>query len=187
MNKTSKTTQKGNVVLGDMAGGDITHHHYSTNSSPMSRLIQKFHEEEKNNVQFNVTIDKLIQFQSCIDTGNVKGLEEKLSGTAFVSQLDSARRTKELFVKALAKHQFSESAQKIMAHLLADICQRFDLHVWPAIVAGFSSAQVNQMVQQHVIDPVKASLEENVLDFYAEEINGMLYFLTGNCHIKWNP
>jgi hypothetical protein len=45
--------------------------------------------------------------------------------------------------------------------------------------------EIKRAVQHEIIDPIEAMLGENVLDLYADEINGMLYFLTGNCHIRW--
>jgi hypothetical protein len=41
------------------------------------------------------------------------------------------------------------------------------------------------LVQSQIISPVSELLGENVLDIYPDELSGMLYFLTGNCHIRW--
>ena len=41
------------------------------------------------------------------------------------------------------------------------------------------------LIAQAVLHRVRRLLGENPLRLFAEEINGMLYFLTGNCHIRW--
>ena len=37
-----------------------------------------------------------------------------------------------------------------------------------------------------IIEPTYKHLEENILDINAVEIEGMLFFLTGNCHLRWD-
>lgn len=185
-----KNSQIANVVQGDQAGRDIVTNvnHYTYDPSrptQMSRLIDKFKAEHATNSQYQQTIDKLEHFGTVVAEEQVIGLEQKLTAGGRTSFLEFAQRTKELFTKKLAKHQFSESAQRIHALLLAEVYSRFHNHVYPRIVAGGAEAEINLLVQSQIIDPVQAMLEENVLHLYADEINGMLYFLTGNCHIKW--
>jgi hypothetical protein len=187
---TSKTIQKDNLVAGDQAGRDIVksqtnHHHYYAPPTQMSFLIQRYLAEDKTNRETAQFIDKLTEFNSCVDRGPVIGLDAKLRASGLDAQIDFASRTKEAFTKALVKHQLSETAQHIMAHLLADIFTRFERFVTPEILLGMDSSTIDSLVQDRVITPVRDALEDNVLNLYSDEINGMLYFLTGNCHINW--
>ena len=52
---------------------------------------------------------------------------------------------------------------------------KFNMYVWFTILR----------IDDKVIKPAIFVLGENVLKLLKEDINGMIYFLTGNCHIKW--
>jgi len=182
----TQTTQSGNVVAGDQAGRDIIKYITSDNSRPseMGRLIDRFKAEHQNDPQFEDTVEKLRHYSK--PTGDtVLGLDGKLSAGNRQDLLEFATATKEQFAKSLAKHQFSESAQEIHAYLLAEVFTRFNTHVYPLIRQSSTHAQIADAIQTRVVDPVKALLEDNVLGLYADEINGMLFFLTGNCHVRW--
>ena len=69
--------------------------------------------------------------------------------------------------------------------MLAEVYSRFHLAIAPMIAADAELGAINKAVQHEIIEPIQQMLEENVLELYADEINGMLYFLTGNCHIRW--
>ena len=187
------TTQENNIVLGDQAGRDIinnTINLYASDGSqptPMGRLVEKFRKERQNDTQFHETLEILKHFAQPISGEDIAGLEAKLRVSGREGLLHFAQQTKELFTKKLVEHQFSEAAQEIHAYLLAEVYTRFHLEVFPSIQRGASPEIVTTLVLQRVIQPVQALLDENVLRLFSTEINGMLYYLTGNCHIKWTP
>ena len=78
-----------------------------------------------------------------------------------------------------------ESAQKIYAYLLGEVWNRFNLLVVPGIKEGGSKLEVDELIQDKVIGPVLDLIPENVFDLYPPHITGMLFFLTGTCHVKW--
>jgi hypothetical protein len=41
-------------------------------------------------------------------------------------------------------------------------------------------------IKDEIINVLLQKLGENILEIYADSISGMLFFLTGNCHIKWS-
>lgn len=182
-----RTNQSGNLVGGDQAGGNIskTYNVHAVQRTTMSALIEKFKAEMGRNEEFRQKIEKLEHYCKQIDNDEIIGLEPKLEAGGQAALLDFAQRTKELFAKKLIRYQFSETGQQIHAYVLAEIYSRFHRHILPKIQKGLPAEAISDCVQKEVIDPVQGVLEENVLGLYADEINGMLYFLTGNCHIKW--
>jgi hypothetical protein len=70
-------------------------------------------------------------------------------------------------------------------HLLALVESYFENEIRPQISLGKTSEEIKTLIQQLIVIPLLLELEENLLGFNASDINGMLYFLTGNCHIKW--
>jgi hypothetical protein len=188
----SDTTQSGNIVGGDQAGRDISKStiiNYRVDPgcrTEIIRLAEKFLAERAKNTTFNRTIDKLEHYQTQVPDDPFVGLEQKLQAAGCSTQhVEFAKKTKELFTKKLVEFELSESAQRIEALLLAEVYSRFHNAIAPMIAADTDLAAINRAVQHDIIDPIQAMLEENVLELYADEINGMLYFLTGNCHIRW--
>lgn len=155
-------------------------------SSSMRTLISKFKKEEEENETFSGVIPKLQHYSSVVDSAEaVQGLEGKLEDAGYENFLHLGLTTKEQFAKKLTEFQFSRSAQEILSFLLAEVYTRFHTSVFPAIASSEPQAVVFRLVQSEVINPISELVEENVLDLYADELTGMLYFLTGNCHIKW--
>lgn len=188
-----EVSQTKNVVSGDQAAGDINKNKIAFNygyqpgaRSEITALIEKFRTERGGDVKFEATIKKLEHFQSQAPDEPVLTLEEKLEKGGCLDQLRFAQRTKELFSKKLVEFQYSESAQRIHALLLAEVYSRFHRLVAPLIYQGADINAINHAVQVDIIDPVRCMLEDNVLELYSDEINGMLFFLTGNCHIRWD-
>lgn len=185
-------TQRDNIVFGDQSGRDINKTYIenyvydaSKARSIMTRLIEKYKEEASKNIEFRDTIKKLEHISKQIDGEEVIGLEAKLKKAGKIGIIKFASETKELFSKKLAEHQFSETAQTIHSYLLVHIYTLFYSYVYPQILKGVSDEEVSRLVREHIIKEIENLLEENVLDIYSDEIYGMIYYLTGNCRIKW--
>ena len=188
----SDITQSGNIIGGDQAGRDIrkttviSYSHSPGCRSEIVRLTEKFRVERGTDTAFKQTIAKLEHFQAQVPDDLLSGLEQTMEAVGCSpQQLEFAKKTKELFAKKLIEFQLSESAQRIQALLLAEVYSRFHLAIAPMIAADAELGAINKAVQHEIIEPIQQMLEENVLELYADEINGMLYFLTGNCHIRW--
>jgi hypothetical protein len=185
-------SQSDNVVGGDQAGRDInkpTVINYGLDSSgvtQIAKLIEKFRIERAGDQLFQQTVEKLEHYSAQPVDVQFLSLEEKLDRGGCAGQLRFAKETKELFTKKLVQFQYFESAQKIHAFLLAEIYSRFHRFVSPLIAEGAPTTVINHVVQEDVLAPILALLGDNDLEIYSDEINGMLYFLTGNCHIFWH-
>ena len=70
--------------------------------------------------------------------------------------------------------------------LMSDVETRFNRHVRPAIEKGRSETQVNKLVQDMIIEPVLASQLTQTEDVTPTLIENALYYLTGNCHVRWD-
>ncbi len=183
----TNTRQNNNIVYGDQAGGHLTKNYVYDVSEPtqMRHLIDRLKQEREGDAKFTETLEILMRYIMPPTGETVDGLETKLRVAGQDCLFDFASRTKEYFSKKLFENQFSLAGQEILAFLLAEIYTRFQKHVVPAIQMGQPIEVVNRLVQSHVIDDVQRLLGENPLRLYSEEVNGMLYYLTGNCHIKW--
>lgn len=182
----SQVKQTANIVSGDQAGRDIntTTYVYQGRPTPMARMIEKFRREASNDSAMSETIQLLQRWHKA--DGHVIGLEEKLEQGNRRDLIIFAMEAKERFSRSLVRHQYSPAAQEIYAFLLAKIYQIFVSIIYPEICRGVGMDKVDKLLVSEVYNQVEALLEDNPLQITPEEVMGMLYWLTGNCHLKWS-
>jgi hypothetical protein len=170
------------------AGGNITviNESRSTKYNQYLKLVEEFEKEfETGEIEFREYIDKIQHYTSNIDD-EVIGLEKKLENGGFKDDYSWANEMKEYYFKKITVNGLSRATQKIHAFILARVCINFNLHVRGAINDGVPKDIVRELIISKVVQPIQEMLgENNVLDLYDDDITAMIYFLTGNCHIKW--
>ena len=154
----------------------ITHIHYESTDSRLACWFRKLKEEFENDVRLQP---------------HTIGLEQKLLDGGFSkTAIDQARRKKQYYAKKTTKYQYYESAQRIDSYLFAIVCNRFDNYVTPLIEDSAPLRTINQTVYEQVVIPIMRELNSNGSDdtylcYSEDDIFGMIYYLTGNCHINW--
>ena len=119
------------------------------------------------------------------------GLEQKLLDGGFPKKaIDKARRQKQSYAKKATKYQYYEMANKIDNYIFAIVSDHFDREVLPLIEDEKPLREINQAVYDKVILPVMEELNtvgdsDTCLCYTLDDVFGMLYYLTGNCHINW--
>lgn len=189
-----KIKQANNTIEGDgdIAARDINKPTYNYGrvstggQSQLEKLYERLEEERKNSTTFNNVIDDLLHYKNYAPNTTVVGLEEKLNNGNRQKYLRFAEISKEKFTRKLVKNEHSETAQLIYAFLLAKVYASFETYVYPRLNEGHPEEFINRLVSSYIISPIEDILGDNLLQIYEDEINGMIYFLTGNCHIKWN-
>lgn len=177
--------QIANHVGGDQAGRDIVKNYLPTLTG-MSRLIKEYGDEQGQVPQIAAFIQKLQHYYGAATEGDVRGLDDKLTAADRQDQMAYARRAKHNAAQFVLKHQSSLAAQKIITHLFSKLFTEFQNKVTPLIQTKTPRVTVDAAIQQ-VIDSGWLFLEENPLDIDYELLQGLLYFLGGNCHIRWDP
>ncbi|WP_438712055.1 ABC-three component system protein [Aquimarina muelleri] len=157
-----------------------------TDLNQMKSLVEDYKKEvASGESEFKELFDKIRHFSSNIDDIKQE-LPEKLIDGGFNEDIDWATELKEAYSMRLLKNDVSLAQQKIHAFLLVKIQMSFRRHVLSAIRKGNNKDQIRALIDNEVISKVGSYLGyDNVLDLYEDDLNGMLYFLTGNCHIKW--
>ena len=151
----------------------------------MSRMIAKYRAETERDREIKIIIEQLQRWQKR-PVGDVMGLEEKLRKGNRPDVVDTAIAAKDRFSKILVKHEYSCAAMEIYAYLLAKVHQLFSSVIYTKICRGASADEIDKLLVTEIYEKVEIILEDNPLDITPEEIMGMLFFLTGNCHLKWN-
>lgn len=184
----NKAIQKNISAGGDVAGRDINNF-YGVSVTRYQRWFQKLATEIEQDKRYNKTIDNLKYYETVLD--GTKGLKEKLNdGGRTSEEISKAIRQKQKFAKKQEKYKYYESAQWINSHLFAEILLLFEDNVKPKIEEGCDKQTIISTVAKLVVRPMLNKLniegsDDEYLGYDAEDIYGMIYYLTGGCHINW--
>jgi hypothetical protein len=182
--------QSNNQALGDIIGGNkneitnINQFGAPAPSSYLSKLLERYRHELKHDERTSEKLKELQRYGEAKEEPLIP-IETKLIEGHRGDLINFALETKESFAKQLVRHTHFESAQKIHLHLLSRIWSVFQTRILPEIKAGQSRLVVERLIQSEIIDPTLADLQDNPFHYSDPEVHGMIYYLTGNCHIRW--
>ena len=185
---TNKVNQRalGNNIrqsTGDMYN-DCTIH--KAPESGIRQLILKLQERISNEPAAGKFIEDLSDFMKPRPNREIIGLENKLVAGGREDEVDDAEYLKLKFSKRLVADELSESVQVVYAHILAYINSTFALIVKPLIRDGQSHAAIDGKVYEQIVDPIYNDVALADIGITADHIRGMLYYLTGNCYVRWH-
>ncbi|MFG6654853.1 ABC-three component system protein [Scandinavium sp. M-37] len=182
------TQQKDNKVDG---GGSIVgrdqHNHFYAHQG-ISRELLDLYERLKidgvgeRSIEF---CEKLNHYMTPQTETDVRGLDAKLADGNRNDLLMAAKLMKEQATKAIMKRQTSKTAQRIFVLILDRIYFDFLLKVTPLIQCDSDRVIVDDKISQ-IIESLYSTLGENLLELTAIDLLGLLFFLGGNCHIRWD-
>lgn len=161
---------------------------YWVNVSRFSKRFEKLNEEVKNDIRYDGVITELDHYLTKLDGINT---ETKLKDGGYTEkQIIEALRRKENYAKKLEKTKFFESSQWINSQLFAKIKMDFETHIEPMIIKKEKPEKIRKQLIKEIIDPIlelinKEGEKDEVLNFNADDILGMVYYLTGKCHLNW--
>lgn len=188
---TSLTNQRGNTIKdGDLVGGNKTVNN-TVNYTPekktkLSSLFDKLQQEFDQQKKVDGISEDLERYSIPRDT---IGLEQKLADGGRAHLIKDAAWLKQEYFKKLTRFQFFEPAQEIHAFLLGLVLQKFRYIIYPLINSGNSEEEISKAISEKVIDPIVQTIQDegcnDVMGLSSTDIDGMIYFLTGQCHIKW--
>lgn len=177
------------TVGGKLVGRDDNSTNFITSyerSMYLEKLYEEFQKEKENCPELKEMCADLDYLNSQVENDKVIGLEEKLKAGGRERILDYATRMKEQFHKKLMMtSQYSIAAQDVNVYILSKVQRGFMMDVYTLICNNEPEEKINAMIEEKIIKPVKADLGINLFKYGEGDIMGMIFFLTGNCHIKW--
>ncbi len=177
-------------VGGDFTGRDKNVYDFSTKQAQtayLKDLYERFEKEKLENPDFKEICEELNYYTSQNGKEEIIGLEKKLIAGNRQALVRYAKEVKEQFHKKLMKvSQYSLVAQDINVHILAKVRSAFVMEVYSLILEGKPQDTINLLIRERIINPVMAELGINIFKYTEDDIMGMIFFLTGNCHIKWS-
>ncbi|CAM4339388.1 hypothetical protein EWU23_10555 [Cytophagaceae bacterium 50C-KIRBA] len=150
-------------------------------------LYEKFQKEMEADKELKVICEDLDYLNSQVENEEMIGLENKLiAGAKPPMIIRYAKYTKEKFHKKLMlTSQYSVVAQDINVYILSKIHRGFMMEIYTLICNNEDESKIQAAIAERIINPVKAELGLNLFKYDEDDIMGMIFFLTGNCHIKW--
>ena len=165
------------------------HQQVGGQNSRMASRFRKLKEEIDHDDKLQKKMADIMRYRTKLP--HTLGLKRKLQDGGYnKTAIDKACRLKQGYAKKATKYQYYEMANRIDDYLFAILSNRFDDYVYPLIVNQRPLADIKQAVSEQVIIPVMKELNENGEDdiylcYTTDDILGMLYYRTGNCHINW--
>lgn len=161
---------------------------YFAKKTRFARRFEKLNHEVKTDERYEGTMESLKYYLTKLDGISA---ETKLYDGGFnESEVISAIKRKESYAKRLQLNRFFESAQWIDSQLFARIKMDFEAFIMPLIDNGCSKSDILKEVVMKVVQPVLDLInlegeDDEVLNYNADDIFGMVYYLTGQCHLNW--
>lgn len=117
----------------------------------------------------------------------IVGLEKKLENGDRRDLFARASFLKNKFARRVAKNQMSITEQRVYIQILSSINTTWYQLIHPKIVSGANNHEVDQLILNELIKPVHQAIVRFDSTITTETVCGMLYFLTGKCHLVWEP
>lgn len=154
----------------------------------MGAYFRQLHQEIKDKTTRKI-IDDLLYYTTKLD--GTKGMEEKLQDEGFIAGfIRAALRRKQQYAKKAMQFDCYPSAQEINLLIFADIINAFTVYIEPMINREEPVDAVMERIHEKVVSPIMAKINENGADdrdlhYTTDHIYGMIYYLTGMCHLNW--
>lgn len=115
----------------------------------------------------------------------IVGLEKKLQKGERLDLFHRARYLKNKFARRVAKNQMSITEQHVYIQILSAINTTWYQRIYPLIIAKASNQAIDQRIDDELIQPIHQAIVRFDYTITTETVSGMLYFLTGKCHLIW--
>lgn len=126
------------------------------------------------------------ELQTYFSERDVIGLKGKLVNAGREDLLEDAIYEKHRFSLKLASLQFSLQLRKVYHHILSMLVQRFRGGVLPLIYNNASFPEVDAAIMKLVSEVYSYTSASKTLNLTETDIHAMVFFLTGNCHLRWS-
>lgn len=148
-------------------------------------LLERSRQLSEDDPEYRAMIEELDSFLQARPGRKIVGLEAKLKSGGRDDLIDDADFLANRFARRLARTQMSPSLQALYLHCLSRINSAFCSYIQPLIRGGAQKQVVDAAVYQLVVEPIYEEITAVDSSLTTQMIRGMLYFLTGKCHLQW--
>lgn len=193
MSMFSGVRQQGIVANGDVTAGNLTklhsETHYHGQGAAVHPVLASLYSRYKDNAELTnhacSMLDELSAYFRYTDAAkSFQDLSEKLDDGDRSGYLEDARWLKQQFRRKIEKYIHSPVAQEIFVCLLGMIKAYFKTGV-EHYFGILSDAEIDALILKDVVEKTSAQIPGSDPLITHDTLYGMIYFLTGNCFLKW--
>ena len=191
MEKNNQTQISGNEIKDNSAGRDfnigtnISFNEVKTNSNALNNLLIRSRQLCETDQEYCYMLEELEGYLNPRPGRKIIGLEGKLKEGDRLDLLEDATYLENKFARRVTKHQFSVSEEVIYYHCLSKINSSFSHNVKPLFKNTVSAAIIDRVIYDKIVEPLYEEGCEVSTAISIELIRGMIFFLTGKCHLRW--
>lgn len=159
-----------------------------TKESRLSQRFKRLKKEVELDVKYGKFIEDFERYNTKIDG---RSMPDKLADGGFTKRdIDRATYRKHRYAKKLERNKLYETAQLIDLDLFAIINSNFETYIEPLIDEDKPITEIKLALKEKIIDPIYKLINEDgaddiILNYDHDDISGMIFFLTGKCHLNW--
>lgn len=160
----------------------------AVSKSRWQKKFEKLQEEVKNDTRYDSFIEDFNTYNTLLDG---IGLEQKLRDGGFTErEIIRALDFKDRYARRVVLGEMYLSQQEIDVEIFSIIDNNFETYVFPKIKSFEDKELIKQCLMEKVIQPIldllnKEGESDDFLNYNSNDIYGMVYFLTGKCHLNW--
>jgi hypothetical protein len=135
--------------------------------------------------EYRDLLDELNNYQKPRVGREIIGLKNKLQRANMGSLIDDATYLKNNAITKVARYQLQSHKAAVHNYIYGKINEIFNAQIAPLIREGLQAHDINQFISQMIIQPLADEICIADPTINSDTIRGMLYILTGNCHLTW--
>ncbi|UEG75318.1 hypothetical protein LKW31_04990 [Pantoea agglomerans] len=166
-------------------GTNINFNEVKSKSNALANLLSRSKELCANDAEYRYMLDQLQEYLTPRPGRKIVGLEEKLREGDRLDLLEDALYLENKFSRRVSKNQFSTTEEVIYCHCLSKINSSFVHHIKPLFKNPVNTAIIDRVIFDRIVEPLYEEVSEVSTAVSFELIRGMIFFLTGKCHIRW--
>lgn len=178
------TRSEKDIIDKVMESNSTSHLSPAVVKNALEHLIIRSQNMAKEDPEYRDMLEELQEFLKARPGRKIIGLENKLIEGKREDLIDDAEYLESKFARKVARGQLSDKEEIVYFHCLSKINSFFNSYIKPKIKANESNEIVDSGIQDMIINPI---YEEVIVvhTMSTEMIKGMLYYLTGKCHLRW--
>lgn len=159
-----------------------------TSKTRWQKRFEKLQEEVKNDKRYESFIEDFNTYNTIQDG---IGLEQKLIDAGFSQrEILRAMKFKEKYAKRVVMGEMFHAQQEIDVEIFSIIDNNFETYVYQKVIENCDKSVILECLMEKVVQPIleilnKEGESDDFLNYTANDIYGMIYFLTGKCHLNW--
>lgn len=166
-------------------GTHISFNEVKSKSNALANLLIRSKQLCETDQEYRYMLEELKEYLNPRPGRKIIGLEEKLKEGNRLDLLEDAAYLENKFARRVTKHQFSISEEVIYCHCLSKINSSFSHNVKPLFKNTVNTAIIDRVIYDRIVEPLYEEVSEVSTAISIELIRGMIFFLTGKCHLRW--